>query len=601
MSFGPQPLAAAATGTARAAGNFICGGAGSGLIVFAALLGRGGAGAGVLLLAGAGAGRRSACSACWLEIGRPLRALNVFFNPRTSWMTREALRRAAAVRRCGAGRPPAAWPRLRRWPRCWRWPSSTARARMLQAAKGIPAWREPLTVPLIVATGAGRGRRAVLLLAPLRGGPAHACAAGWSSALLLRRALRRCGSATGAPPARARRARWPRSTAPARACNGRHAAAAGRSRCWRLAAPLPPAAPAALRRWPARWPRSPARAFKFTLVTRAGFNQGFALPHLPVRGVRRCSRRTGRGAADGRDHAPKRHRVASAAVGLHPALETMPRDAARRAAARSACARRVRNACDARAAAPRAAATPPASHPDDIRTPRRPRAAAVHGQDRPARPLSVRPVRAAGRRAGARCTRRRARPASRPSSATRAATSTRWADLMARSLAGAGARPRRRRPQRLRLRPVHRRPRRALRRRAAGRRRWCRCPAASTERQVALIVDFGARVLCATPSYALAIAEVAEQQGVDLRAEPRCEVGLFGAEPWSEAMRARDRGAAGPAGGRHLRPVRDHGPGRGLRMRVPQAACTAGRTTSCSRSSTPRPARRCPKARPANW
>jgi len=58
----------------------------------------------------------------------------------------------------------------------------------------------------------------------------------------------------------------------------------------------------------------------------------------------------------------------------------------------------------------------------------------------------------------------------------------------------------------------------------------------ATERQIALIVDFGARVLCATPSYALAIAEVAEQQGVDLR-NSALEVGLFGAEPWSEAMR----------------------------------------------------------------
>jgi phenylacetate-CoA ligase len=58
----------------------------------------------------------------------------------------------------------------------------------------------------------------------------------------------------------------------------------------------------------------------------------------------------------------------------------------------------------------------------------------------------------------------------------------------------------------------------------------------STERQVALIVDFGARVLCATPSYALAIAEVAEQQGVDLRGS-RLRVGMFGAEPWSQAMR----------------------------------------------------------------
>ena len=58
-----------------------------------------------------------------------------------------------------------------------------------------------------------------------------------------------------------------------------------------------------------------------------------------------------------------------------------------------------------------------------------------------------------------------------------------------------------------------------------------------TERQVALIMDFGPRVLCATPSYALAIAEVAEQQGVDLRASA-LRIGMFGAEPWSEAMRA---------------------------------------------------------------
>jgi phenylacetate-CoA ligase len=58
----------------------------------------------------------------------------------------------------------------------------------------------------------------------------------------------------------------------------------------------------------------------------------------------------------------------------------------------------------------------------------------------------------------------------------------------------------------------------------------------ATERQVALIVDFRARVLCATPSYALAIAEVAEQQGIDLRASA-LRVGLFGAEPWSESMR----------------------------------------------------------------
>jgi phenylacetate-CoA ligase len=57
-----------------------------------------------------------------------------------------------------------------------------------------------------------------------------------------------------------------------------------------------------------------------------------------------------------------------------------------------------------------------------------------------------------------------------------------------------------------------------------------------TERQVTLIRDFGARVLCATPSYALNIAEVAETMGVDPRSLS-LQVGVFGAEPWSEAMR----------------------------------------------------------------
>ena len=57
-----------------------------------------------------------------------------------------------------------------------------------------------------------------------------------------------------------------------------------------------------------------------------------------------------------------------------------------------------------------------------------------------------------------------------------------------------------------------------------------------TERQVQLLNDFGANVLCATPSYALNIAEVAEAVGIDLQRSPlRC--GVFGAEPWSEALR----------------------------------------------------------------
>jgi phenylacetate-CoA ligase len=57
-----------------------------------------------------------------------------------------------------------------------------------------------------------------------------------------------------------------------------------------------------------------------------------------------------------------------------------------------------------------------------------------------------------------------------------------------------------------------------------------------TERQVMLMRDFGAAVLCATPSYALNIAEVAAGMGVDIAGLPlRC--GAFGAEPWSEPMR----------------------------------------------------------------
>jgi phenylacetate-CoA ligase len=58
----------------------------------------------------------------------------------------------------------------------------------------------------------------------------------------------------------------------------------------------------------------------------------------------------------------------------------------------------------------------------------------------------------------------------------------------------------------------------------------------ATERQATLLADFGANVLCATPSYALNIAEVAVGMGVDLRQAP-LRVGVFGAEPWSDAVR----------------------------------------------------------------
>lgn len=58
-----------------------------------------------------------------------------------------------------------------------------------------------------------------------------------------------------------------------------------------------------------------------------------------------------------------------------------------------------------------------------------------------------------------------------------------------------------------------------------------------TERQVELLKDFSPDILCSTPSYALNIVEVAQQQGIDIAALP-VRRGIFGAEPWSEEMRS---------------------------------------------------------------
>ena len=57
-----------------------------------------------------------------------------------------------------------------------------------------------------------------------------------------------------------------------------------------------------------------------------------------------------------------------------------------------------------------------------------------------------------------------------------------------------------------------------------------------TERQVQLIVDFEPRVIMVTPSYFLAIVEEMERQGIDPRTTS-LEVGIFGAEPWTDEMR----------------------------------------------------------------
>ena len=58
----------------------------------------------------------------------------------------------------------------------------------------------------------------------------------------------------------------------------------------------------------------------------------------------------------------------------------------------------------------------------------------------------------------------------------------------------------------------------------------------NTPRQVLLIADLSARILCCTPSYALHIADTIADAGIDPR-EHALAYGLFGAEPWSIAMR----------------------------------------------------------------
>jgi phenylacetate-CoA ligase len=66
----------------------------------------------------------------------------------------------------------------------------------------------------------------------------------------------------------------------------------------------------------------------------------------------------------------------------------------------------------------------------------------------------------------------------------------------------------------------------------------------NTARQVQILKDFGVTVLACTPSYALLIAETAESMGIDVKSLP-LRVGLFGAEPWSEAMRTQIEDALG--------------------------------------------------------
>ena len=59
----------------------------------------------------------------------------------------------------------------------------------------------------------------------------------------------------------------------------------------------------------------------------------------------------------------------------------------------------------------------------------------------------------------------------------------------------------------------------------------------NTKRQIMLMQDFGTTLLACTPSYALYLAETMEEMGIDPKSL-KLTGGVFGAEPWTEAMRA---------------------------------------------------------------
>ncbi len=277
MTYGPNPWQQT-NWDWRAAGNFICGGAGSGLIAATAWSGAAGPALPWLMLAGmALIGCGLLC--VWLEIGRPWRALNVFFNPHTSWMTREALvapvvlALALATALGVRSMAPLAGLAALAFAYC--------QGRILQAARGIPAWRDARTTPLIVACALAEGAGLFWLLA----GWAHGSPwlAGVFAALVLARALlwrawRRSIAASAAPRALAaldppgKYLLWIGSALPLGLAALAAAGVVAATALMALAGLLVAATGA---------------YFKFALITRGAFNQGFALTSLPVRGVPR--------------------------------------------------------------------------------------------------------------------------------------------------------------------------------------------------------------------------------------------------------------------------------------------------------------------------
>ena len=61
----------------------------------------------------------------------------------------------------------------------------------------------------------------------------------------------------------------------------------------------------------------------------------------------------------------------------------------------------------------------------------------------------------------------------------------------------------------------------------------------NTQRQIMMMRELGTTVLCCTPSYATYLGETIREMGLDPKKDLHLKAGCFGAEPWTEEMRAR--------------------------------------------------------------
>ena len=61
----------------------------------------------------------------------------------------------------------------------------------------------------------------------------------------------------------------------------------------------------------------------------------------------------------------------------------------------------------------------------------------------------------------------------------------------------------------------------------------------NTQRQIMMMKDMGSTMLCCTPSYATYLGETIHEMGLDPEKDLKLHAGVFGAEPWTEEMRAK--------------------------------------------------------------